>query len=315
MEQKKSSNDQIQPEAKASGCLQETIPSPVSIKDEKLPEHPITEEPAKEIQATKDETKPIKQETLRRRAWDWVKHDTTSTDWLIVFLTAVIAGTSYLQWNEIRAGSADTHTLAVAAKTQAEAASHTASVAEHQLELSERPWVTADAGIVSPFTFDIHGAHITLQFILKNTGHSPAVGIWIETTFFILGQGHANPITEQKKVCDLIQQRSPDPRSIGYTLFPGDQIIEKITFNLNAAEIQKFEKDFHAPFIAPTVAGCVDYKFEFSRGHHQTGFIYDVSRIVPANPLIFLGINTKHGNIPPAELRLIRNFIGGGYAN
>jgi hypothetical protein len=39
---------------------------------------------------------------------------------LIVLLTTVIAGTSYLQWHEINAGGKDTHDLAVAAKTQAE---------------------------------------------------------------------------------------------------------------------------------------------------------------------------------------------------
>jgi hypothetical protein len=58
--------------------------------------------------------------TLRSRIWLWIKHDTSSTDWLIVVLTAVIAGTSYLQWREIRSGGTDTHDLAVAAKTQAD---------------------------------------------------------------------------------------------------------------------------------------------------------------------------------------------------
>lgn len=53
------------------------------------------------------------------RIWNWVRQDTTSTDWLIVLLTAVIAGTSYLQWREIHASSNDTHTLAQAADTQA----------------------------------------------------------------------------------------------------------------------------------------------------------------------------------------------------
>lgn len=53
------------------------------------------------------------------RIWLWIKRDTTSTDWLIVLLTAVIAATSYLQWHEIRSGSTDTHTLAQAADTQA----------------------------------------------------------------------------------------------------------------------------------------------------------------------------------------------------
>jgi hypothetical protein len=55
-----------------------------------------------------------------QKVWAWIRRDTTSTDWLIVLLTAVIAGTSYLQWREIHHGSSDTHDLAVAAKAQAD---------------------------------------------------------------------------------------------------------------------------------------------------------------------------------------------------
>ena len=51
-----------------------------------------------------------------------MKRDTSSTDWFIVLLTAVIALTSALQWKEIHSGSVDTHILAEAAKKQAEKA-------------------------------------------------------------------------------------------------------------------------------------------------------------------------------------------------
>jgi len=62
--------------------------------------------------------------------WNWVRKDTSSTDWLIVLLTAVIAGTSYLQWREIRAGSTDTHTLAQAADAQAKKMGNMSDAAE-----------------------------------------------------------------------------------------------------------------------------------------------------------------------------------------
>lgn len=62
--------------------------------------------------------------------WRWIKQDTKSTDWFIVLLTAVIAATSYLQWKVIKSGSADTHTLAEAAKTQAEKTSGMADAAD-----------------------------------------------------------------------------------------------------------------------------------------------------------------------------------------
>lgn len=62
--------------------------------------------------------------------WRWITQDTTSTDWAIVLLTAVIAATSILQWKVIKSGSTDTHTLAEAAKTQAEKTSGMADAAD-----------------------------------------------------------------------------------------------------------------------------------------------------------------------------------------
>src|SRR5438874_8471211 len=44
-------------------------------------------------------------------------------------------------------------------KQSADAATSAADTASHQLELTERPWVYADAQIAGPLTFDKRGAH------------------------------------------------------------------------------------------------------------------------------------------------------------
>ena len=60
-----------------------------------------------------------------------------------------------------------------AATKAAKAAEHAADIAAAQLELTERPWIVADiVGITSPLTFDKEGAHIVVEFTVKNTGNS-----------------------------------------------------------------------------------------------------------------------------------------------
>jgi hypothetical protein len=71
------------------------------------------------------------------RVWLWIRQDTTSTDWLIVLLTAVIAGTSYLQWHEIKSGGRDTHELALAAGKQADKMKDMSDAAEKIRQAAE----------------------------------------------------------------------------------------------------------------------------------------------------------------------------------
>ena len=80
------------------------------------------------------------------RVWIWIRRDTTSTDWLIVLLTAVIAGTSYLQWHEIKSGGQDTHDLAVHAKEQADKMKDMSEAAE-KIRLAAEGMVTQEQRI------------------------------------------------------------------------------------------------------------------------------------------------------------------------
>jgi len=148
--------------------------------------------------------------------WKWVRRSTL-TDWLIVLLTAVIAGTSYLQWHEIRAGgqdthdlavaaqrqadaaklqleemkkqSTDTHDLAVAAKHQADAAKKSADTAHEALTRSQRPWLGAEGMkfLATPEiskTGDVFTVESQRELIVKNYGTSPALAVEISSRPF-----------------------------------------------------------------------------------------------------------------------------------
>jgi hypothetical protein len=68
-----------------------------------------------------------------------------------------------------------------------------------------------------------------------------------------------------------------DRQTIGVTILPDDQLVRRIIYKLDAEAIKR-AGEAGLGFIRPTLVGCVDYQFEFSPGHHQTGFVDEVFR-------------------------------------
>jgi len=179
------------------------------------------------------------------------------------------------------------------AKDQATAAKTQTQTAQQEFELSERPWVYfANVALVKPLTYDPNGAQISLQFSLKNIGHSPAAATWINLTAF--AEHAPDFITEQKKLCDPIRSYPPSSHAIGYTIFPGQEIVLGETVYVPRKQIEaevaywtnrfKNAKGKTTIPLFPVVVGCVDYRFEFAPGHHQTPFVFTISRRNPKYP-------------------------------
>jgi len=83
---------------------------------------------------------------------------------VIAFVSAIVSG---FQWWEIHSGSTDTHSLAIAAKTQAEIA-----------QLDQRAWLGIQSITPTPSTPAI-GKTFEAKIELKNTGKTPALHIEI----------------------------------------------------------------------------------------------------------------------------------------
>jgi len=145
-----------------------------------------------------------------RTIWRWIQKDTSSTDWLIVLLTGVIAVTAYLQWRaisgqltemkkatratreatyatcksteiarrtliEIQSGGSDTHNAATSAITQAVAATRS-QAAEIEVERQN----------ISGFS---PGGHAASKVGIRNTGKSAALAIHIIAESKIMKRG------------------------------------------------------------------------------------------------------------------------------
>jgi hypothetical protein len=201
--------------------------------------------------------------------------------------------------------------------------------AQKQLEVSERPWITADLVErgASDFTFLPDGqASFRGMVILKNVGHSPAIGVSLNTYRVIIPSGNAvftEPVRIQKEICEPLRKIKANPKeTVGIAiLFPGQQTpplgmstsIPKEWIDGGAVTFKDGDPN---RYIAPVLVGCVDYRFSFDpEVHHQTGIIYDMGRYDASAPgwekrLIKVGTN-----LPPDQMILVRYFFGGNYAD
>jgi hypothetical protein len=180
------------------------------------------------------------------------------------------------------------------------------SIARHQFETSERPWVYPVSTIAGPLHIDAESLTVTLQFELKNVGHSPAVSTHIEPNIF-LRRGFIHPLAEAKRVCTETRNRAWLPDQ-GFTLYPGDVGLPfLLTFSTQPSQMAEARQqgDHVTPFILPYIVGCIDYGFSFSPGHHQTAFIYQLAKTVPGRPPGSVAISIDDGDIPAQNLRLL----------
>jgi hypothetical protein len=196
-------------------------------------------------------------------------------------------------------------------KISADAANSAAVTAAKQLELTDRPWVTIDASITAPLTYDGKAVRIAFSFVPKNIGRSPAQGVLIVPELIPAFMGD-DVREEQKRICDGAAQVNPIfPK---YVLFPNEPFLEPFGLDLSNEAINshwgKLPPGMKAPDPIPiALVGCVDYTYETSPKHHQTGFALDVIMKNQGLPLKSLT------PLSPSSLILRQHAFGGHFAN
>jgi hypothetical protein len=164
----------------------------------------------------------------------------------------------------MEAGGNDTRELARQALRQSD-------LTQSQLELSHRPWVSADVTIGSGLTFDQRGCVLMLNVAIMNVGHSIAkhVGLWAE--FVIRGLNDWRTI--QEGLCNAVKQPN-DAHDYGWLLFPGQGVTEPRAAIARPEDIARGIKEGHAKessAISLHIIGCVDYQSTLDpTKHHQT---------------------------------------------
>jgi hypothetical protein len=165
---------------------------------------------------------------------------------------------------------------AIASKDAANAAKAMADIASKQLEMSHRPRIKFDLKVAGDLLINPNGS-ITFEYeaTIMNTGNSPALQVHIEKEVYVPKDGRGSPVAEQQTVSKRAALND-DPFSA--TVEAGDGVREKGKMTTAADEIRNAFSDPLSDTFQIFVVGCVDYKFSFAEGHHQTPFIYFLSR-------------------------------------
>ena len=182
--------------------------------------------------------------------------------------------------------------------------------ASKQLGLTERPWISPSAYIISPLTADENGIHITLRIEVANVGNSPAVGIWIEPSLYLQHVSKPSVVDERKRICEQVIARSP---KWGQILFPkGDPYIQGFTIGATTEDIAKSRLGVgNMPdVLAATIILCVSYRSTIDdKAKHYTAMIYDLSRFDPKRPNLMLAFMAGE-SVPQDQIRLWDSVFG-----
>jgi hypothetical protein len=181
---------------------------------------------------------------------------------------------------------------------------------------TDRPWVLA-AIAPGALIFSDKGAHLDLQFTLKNTGHSPALHeIVVADMFADTNGGRIDGISELKTLCDRIK-KARGTMIPGNPVFPGDQIVAPIVgVNISQEDMDNARRSMeNTKDILPEIIACIDYGTPFDVESRQTGYVFRVSKKDPTFPFGIGHLDPSKGDIPASGLLLWQSPFGGGFAN
>jgi hypothetical protein len=208
--------------------------------------------------------------------------------------------------------------LSRATKQAADAATSSAATAASQLELVERSWVTIDAKINGPLTFDPSGGHIEFLYYTKNIGTSPATKVWRDSELYISSVKRLDPIKERDRYCESAASESG---GLGQTIFPQEQPREeRVSLPIGRKDIDSVNVDMQRAygiknqFLPVYLITCVTYSPTFNLPkRYYTGNIYDLEKRVLQSPtgMVLLKINE---NEPASEIIIFPHMIAGTLA-
>jgi hypothetical protein len=189
------------------------------------------------------------------------------------------------------------------------------------MEIDKRPSVAIDPSIADTFRA-IHAddqnaaMSLTLDFILSNTGETPAVYVRTWPMLAITGPP-GDPLHYSKLLCDHLRTQSITENTAVYTIFPGKTLPPlRNSFHTSRQSLEANRTAANGEVLGFVVAGCVDYGFIGRPEHHQTGFAFEISRKAAAVPdgrccaIDFFG-----NDVPAADLRVTLYPFGGFYAD
>jgi precorrin-2 methylase len=221
--------------------------------------------------------------------------------------------------------------LAQAAKVSADAARQQSITNTNQLELSQRPWVSANFAVYGPLVFDRDGGHINILVTIRNTGHSPAIRGHYDFKLYPTFLRVPDPVKERETMCANVEGVSALPRNLHslQTFFVKDNMPLNVGLAINQEQINKAMIDIPeslfpnshpsnktwVKWVPIVLISCIAYRSTFTDRQYHTGYLLSLDRIDPKSGEIPKLVPTVGTSIPASELRLSYLFGTGTDAN
>jgi hypothetical protein len=204
---------------------------------------------------------------------------------------------------------------------QTRAATEANKLTRDALIASHRAWMKVTAiKIVSPLTWtkgeggDPDVGRITIDFVLRNVGESPAFNVWMDASitagFFAPDAGH---IRYHKMAQEGLAR--PVPPHWGNTIFPNDMITQQHILQVSKETwtVKTGTRIAQSPVTTLLLVGCATYGLLVEKERRQTGFAFPIQdrdsnrRLRPLGP--------ERGEIPAENLKVIRGFSNDTFAD
>jgi hypothetical protein len=194
-----------------------------------------------------------------------------------------------------------------------------ADIASRQLELTDRPWLTASLVVTAPFKTSDDKVNVFLGVAtnFKNIGRSVARNVGVKVTAYpqrlMSDFIFTEPLKRQRELCADDARKLLNEGFLRLTLFPNEDgsLGTSIGFGREdlartaAADMASAAKQGHSwpyPPFHPVIVGCVTYEFGSTARAHHTYFAYQVVKVNPERPGEMAAFNSDD---LPGELRYI----------
>lgn len=152
--------------------------------------------------------------------------------------------------------------------------------AERQIETERRPWIDVTPRADSDLRFSSDEADVTLAFVARNSGLTPATSVWCRVVAIPSGTATKDAWTNF-----LDENRTEQWLAHGVLVFPNkDTELPRYSLRMKIS-------DFDSPMggriaFAPSVMCAAIYKTTVDEKVHQTAFVGDISTM---NKMIAIG--------------------------
>jgi hypothetical protein len=229
----------------------------------------------------------------------------------IAALTIILAGSIIALWRSAEKLARASDRQIGQSEKAAEAVLKSADVAEKKMLAAQRPWISVEMRINESLTYDVNGLRISLLFILKNGGNSPARNV-LPTAYVHLPSfmGDGKSVDQEQRNYRAQISGCQSGLGGGITILPGETKMHLVTAIVSRDAIKKSMRlpdQQMASFIYPSIIGIVRYQTTFSEHWHQTSL---VAGLYVCEKGRRLALSADEKTTPVAEVVLLNNLAG-----